>query len=320
MNPRFSIIIPVYNVAPYLRECLDSVLAQTFTDWEAICVDDGSTDGSGAILDEYATRDARFRVIHQKNAGVSVARNKGMSLARGEWLWFVDGDDVLVRDALSRCDKIVRDGNCDAYLFKHILRFKDGTAVPLCANGTFDIVQIAHELNERRSLLCACWRLDGYPFIRLLRREKFAGILFPPGIVIMEDSWNLVRMLSVSACWGVVDGAVYCYRERSNSVSMALSNRLLEQEPMVCMGIMNDVKKLLHMTRRERQIVAGRQFGFLSYCMCTAGNVLAPAMLRKTCLSYFIYLILYNPKKIFSLTSVRCLLWILTGGNSRKEA
>ena len=65
MNPVFSIIIPVYNVAPYLRECLDSVLAQTFADWEAICVDDGSTDGSGAILDEYAAKDARFRIVHQ---------------------------------------------------------------------------------------------------------------------------------------------------------------------------------------------------------------------------------------------------------------
>ena len=93
--PFFSIIIPVYNVAPYLRECLDSVLAQTFPDWEAICVDDGSTDGSGAILDEYAAKDTRIRVIHQPNAGVSAARNKGLDIVRGKWIWFVDGDDVI---------------------------------------------------------------------------------------------------------------------------------------------------------------------------------------------------------------------------------
>ena len=92
---KFSIIIPVYNVASYLRECLDSVLAQTFTDWEAICIDDGSTDGSGAILDEYAVRDARFRVIHQKNAGVSVARNAALDVAKGEWICFVDADDWI---------------------------------------------------------------------------------------------------------------------------------------------------------------------------------------------------------------------------------
>ena len=100
MPPFFSIIIPVYNVVPYLRECLDSVLAQTFTNWEAICVDDGSTDGSGIILDEYAARDSRFRVIHQPNAGVSAARNTGIDIAVGTWVVFLDSDDLLERDIL----------------------------------------------------------------------------------------------------------------------------------------------------------------------------------------------------------------------------
>ena len=97
----FSIIIPVYNVAPYLRECLDSVLKQTFTDWESICVDDGSTDGSGAILDEYAAKDKRFKVIHKANGGVSSARNVGVSMAIGGYLWFVDGDDIVMPNALN---------------------------------------------------------------------------------------------------------------------------------------------------------------------------------------------------------------------------
>ena len=95
MSPFFSIVIPVYNVAPYLRECLDSVLAQTFGDWEAICVDDGSTDGSGMILDEYAVKDERFRVIHQQNQGVGGARNKALALAQSDWILFLDADDVL---------------------------------------------------------------------------------------------------------------------------------------------------------------------------------------------------------------------------------
>lgn len=94
MQPFFSIIIPVYNVAPYLRACLEGVLAQSFGDWECLCVDDGATDGSGAILDEYAKRDARFRVFHQRNGGVSAARNRALGLVRGEFVCFVDGDDV----------------------------------------------------------------------------------------------------------------------------------------------------------------------------------------------------------------------------------
>lgn len=93
--PFFSIIIPVYNVEPYLRECLDSVRAQAFADWEALCVDDGSSDGSGTILDEYATKDRRFRVIHQPNAGVSAARNAALDIAQGEWICFLDSDDKV---------------------------------------------------------------------------------------------------------------------------------------------------------------------------------------------------------------------------------
>lgn len=97
---KFSIIIPVYNVAPYLRECLDSVLKQTYASWEAICVDDGSVDGSGEILDEYAVRDSRFRIIHQANAGVGAARNVALDVAIGEWVWFVDADDAIHPGAL----------------------------------------------------------------------------------------------------------------------------------------------------------------------------------------------------------------------------
>lgn len=90
-----SIIIPVYNVEKYLSECLNSIFAQTYTDYEVILVDDGSPDKSGAICDEYAQKDCRIRVIHQKNAGVSVARNNGINQARGEWITFVDSDDWL---------------------------------------------------------------------------------------------------------------------------------------------------------------------------------------------------------------------------------
>lgn len=90
-----SIIIPVYNVEPYLRECLDSVAASPLDCWEAILIDDGSPDGCPQICDEYAARDNRFRIIHQENAGVAAARNAGLDAAKGEWIWFVDSDDVV---------------------------------------------------------------------------------------------------------------------------------------------------------------------------------------------------------------------------------
>ena len=100
--PKVSIIVPVYNVEPYLRQCLDSILAQTFTDWECILVDDGSKDGSGAICDEYAEKDSRFRVVHQENKGSSAARNEGLSLSKGIYLSFIDSDDWVENNYLER--------------------------------------------------------------------------------------------------------------------------------------------------------------------------------------------------------------------------
>lgn len=99
-QPLVSIVIPVFNVERHLRQCLDSVLRQTLKEWECICIDDGSPDGSGAILDEYGNKDARFKIIHQRNRGVSAARNLGIKLASAPYLTFIDSDDWVEDDAL----------------------------------------------------------------------------------------------------------------------------------------------------------------------------------------------------------------------------
>jgi glycosyltransferase involved in cell wall biosynthesis len=128
MSPCFSIIVPVYNTEPYLRECLDSVLSQTFANWECICVDDGSTDGSGAILDEYSNKDPRFRVIHQKNTGAWSARNKALDLSRGEWALFADGDDLIHPEALTMVYGWERNNKADLVVLRQ-LHFRDGERV-----------------------------------------------------------------------------------------------------------------------------------------------------------------------------------------------
>ncbi|MBR4026832.1 MAG: glycosyltransferase [Lachnospiraceae bacterium] len=94
---KISIIIPVYNTAQYLHKCLSSVLGQTYKNIEVICINDGSTDNSGIILDEFAKQDDRVEVIHKKNEGVSIARNVGLELATGDWIGFVDSDDLRTR-------------------------------------------------------------------------------------------------------------------------------------------------------------------------------------------------------------------------------
>ena len=93
--PKISVIVPVYNTEKYLHRCIDSVLAQTFTDWELLLIDDGSKDTSGSICDKYAAKDKRIRVFHKENGGVSSARNLGRDYAQGEWVTFVDSDDYI---------------------------------------------------------------------------------------------------------------------------------------------------------------------------------------------------------------------------------
>lgn len=99
MTPQISVIVPVYNVEKYLPRCIDSILSQTFTDFELLLIDDGSPDNSGKICDEYAIKDCRVKVIHKQNGGVSSARNVGIENATGEWVFFSDADDILVPNA-----------------------------------------------------------------------------------------------------------------------------------------------------------------------------------------------------------------------------
>lgn len=94
-NPKLSVIIPVYNAENTIRRCLDSIINQTFHDWECLCINDGSTDNSGGVITEYANRDKRIKLLTQANGGVSSARNLGILHASGEWITFIDSDDAI---------------------------------------------------------------------------------------------------------------------------------------------------------------------------------------------------------------------------------
>ena len=115
--PEISMIVPVYNVEQYLPAALDSLRAQTCPDWEAILVDDGSPDGCGALCDAAARQDARFRVIHQKNAGVGAARNAGLAAARGTYVQFLDSDDALEPQMVEVLCRTARQTDADLILF-----------------------------------------------------------------------------------------------------------------------------------------------------------------------------------------------------------
>ena len=116
-QPQISVIIPVYNVEQYLSKCLESIINQTLQDIEIICINDGSTDNSLQILEEYAQKDSRMIVINQENQGVGVARNKGLEIARGDYIWFVDSDDYVERNGLDYVYEKSKENNADIVCF-----------------------------------------------------------------------------------------------------------------------------------------------------------------------------------------------------------
>lgn len=233
MVPFFSIIIPVYNVAPYLRECLDSVLTQTFTDWEAICVDDGSTDDSGEILDEYAARDQRFRVFHQRNAGVSVARNKALDEARGEWIWFVDSDDRIKPYAMERFTSY--ESKADLNYFGMDFLYADG-CVKTCKYKRIVKTRIDEISSKELVEMTRCaMGVDffGYTWNKIFKREIISkmSIRFEINVSLWEDALFTLRFLSYADTFSVLPEILYEYR----CLPTGLTNR--RQKPFVETGI-----------------------------------------------------------------------------------
>lgn len=215
-KPFFSIIIPVYNVAPYLRECLDSVLAQTFADWEAICVDDGSTDGSGAILDEYAARDPRLRIFHQPNAGVSAARNKALDEAKGEYVTFLDGDDVVDQDWLKVFSEVIDSEKCDV-VRGAFSRWHYELEQLVAPAREYQVVSQYRTAAEVRAWGIGVALEDGYSWLNCIRRNVIGTVRFPTRLRFMEDCIFSATVMTYVKSLAVVNFAGYHYRTRGRS-------------------------------------------------------------------------------------------------------
>lgn len=151
MNPKVSIIVPVYKAEQYLHRCIDSILAQTFTDWELLLVDDGSPDRSGEICDEYAKKDKRIRVFHKENGGVSSARNLGLEKVQGEYVTFVDADDWIDADALNVCMTEIETNDLDVLQFSFT---RDEHLLGSLGSDSTEVCSLPDYLEKRRLLVC----------------------------------------------------------------------------------------------------------------------------------------------------------------------
>ncbi len=210
-NPLFSIIIPVYNVAPYLRECLDSVLSQTFTDWEAICVDDGSIDASGVILDKYAKQDARFRVIHQPNSGVSHARNIAIDSAKGEWIWFVDADDAIHPEALKHVASVCKHhSDIDGYAFRRFIKSNDIVSWP-ALEPNMPYVSCRRGFEEFLSFRRSIW-------VCIFKNKYVANLHFQPYVMGEDLLYSSTLFWSLKK-FAIDDVPLYFYRTRQGGAT-----------------------------------------------------------------------------------------------------
>lgn len=201
-----SIIVPVYNVAPYLRDCLDSLLAQRFEDFEVLLVDDGSTDGSGPLCDELAEKDSRVVVLHQKNGGVCSARNRGLEEARGEFLVFVDADDLVTEDYLEH----LMESDADMVV-TGVRKFGalDGTRVP-ARRDDFGIEGLASRWNippDVNFLYC-------YPVAKRFRTRiiREHGIRFNEALYFSEDMCFNLEYYAYAESFTELPYADYGYR------------------------------------------------------------------------------------------------------------
>lgn len=211
-KPTISIIVPVYNVEKYLPECIESILAQTFTDFELILVDDGSPDDCPALCDAAAEKDARVRVIHQKNGGLSAARNAGLDAARGAWIGFVDSDDYIAPEMYETLYKAVQSTGADLALCDYAEVDEAGTPCPPMHVSLSEGELTGQELLKRASGLMVqlAWN-------KLYCRAIFTQLRYPEG-KLNEDLFLIPEVCLQIQKAVVVPKVLYYYVQRSGSI------------------------------------------------------------------------------------------------------
>lgn len=208
-----SVIVPVYNVEKYLVRCVDSILAQTFRDLEIILVDDGSTDNSGYLCDEYASKDQRIRVVHKTNGGLSSARNKGLDMARGEYVGFVDSDDYIDIDMYEYLYNIIVKENADVAMCElyHCYSGKQIVEHPCSYYKVTDAIGAVHCVLE--SKITSVTTVN-----KLYRRTLFSELRFREGVTA-EDAFLMVDLLEKCERVVISNEQKYYYYHRADSIT-----------------------------------------------------------------------------------------------------
>lgn len=236
-----SVIVPVYNVEPYLRKCLDSILAQTYRDLEILIIDDGSTDGSGRICDEYGEKDNRIKVFHTENKGLSCARNFGLDNANGDWIGFVDSDDWIEPDMYEVLIKRAEETGADVvecgYIIEYVKKQKK-------CSVTQKIIPSAESIDAliNGKIQTRVWN-------KIYRGKLFAEIRFPNGRYFEDiaTTHKLVHNSIVSGC----SGFYYHYTQRDSSISQNHDSRNLIDYWLAYMQRYRETKDIVNVETKQ---------------------------------------------------------------------
>ena len=218
LHPKVSVIVPVYNLERYISRCLDSVLLQNFTDFECICVNDGSTDTSASILDEYQKKDARIKIIHKENGGLPSARKAGLKQARGEFVIHVDGDDYLEQHALSTL--IQEQSRIDAdIVFADYYVDNESTGeqeyIQDYVFTHYDAMSLTKQVLSRGQFFIWC---------KIIRKSLYNNVEIPEEIRYTEDMVHLIQLTTQCHLSSCVNQPLYHYVKRLGSMTHALSS------------------------------------------------------------------------------------------------
>ncbi len=206
--PLVSIVVPVYNVSDYVLKCLESLVTQSYNNIEILVIDDGSTDNSGEICDDFAKNDARIKVIHKKNGGLSSARNAGIKRAKGEWLCFVDSDDYVRKDFVKELYRGIAENDAD---------------VAVCGyNKDIPKAEVLTGKQATIRLLVKQENIEIIAWNKMYRKTLFweDGIEFPDGMNY-EDTLTTYKLLSVAKKVVYVSKSLYVYVEREGSITQS---------------------------------------------------------------------------------------------------
>lgn len=246
---KVSIIVPVYNVEKYLSECLDSLISQTLSDIEIICVNDGSKDSSLEILEKYAQKDKRIVVINQENSGVSTARNTGMKCANGEYIGFIDSDDWIDSDFYEKLYNSAKNNNADIAVAS-IIRYRK---IEQKYRVKYIKEIVFTDLQDKISA-CSVPRIC-YVWNKLYRKELIQDDLFTPNVYFEDVIWlpNIIKKANKVV---TVDGTNYYYRVNNNSIVKRPSKKKQQdnyyaKKKMVEFFNENNLK----LTKKERTLV-----------------------------------------------------------------